>query len=143
MHDNDSTYRDPLDAVEEELAIQAHSPRFWDVDSAELAVVDPAEHPSCDVHQALTGEDGWDDPAEAAAVLEETVITDARLLASLSDTPVAVGRPLVARSAADVLIDRSPTPGEELHEALLALVPVDGSGLWPAAADYTERGAAA
>ncbi len=137
MYDDDSTYRDPLEVVEEMLAIREHSLTFWDADAAELVGADPYEHPSWDVHEALT-EDGWDDPAAAIEVRE--LLADDVRLTPLADTPAA--RPVV-RAIDDVLADRFGSPEEELHTALLALVPVDGSGLWPAAGDYGERGAAA
>ncbi|MFI6579353.1 hypothetical protein ACIBFB_26520 [Nocardiopsis sp. NPDC050513] len=139
MYDDEPTYRDPLEAIEELLAIREHSPTFWETGAAELTTADPFEHPSWDVHEALTGEDGWDDPAEAARVLDQTVVEDARLV-GLADTPTA--RPRVY-AIDDVLADRYPTPSEELRTQLLALVPVDGSGLWPIADDYADRGAAA
>ena len=138
MYDDDSTYRDPLEVVEEMLAIREHSLTFWDADAAELVGADPYDHPSWDVHEALTGEDGWDDPAEAVEV-RELLADDVRLM-PLADTPTV--RPRVW-PVGDVLADRFGSPEEELHTQLLALVPVDGSGLWPAAGDYGERGAAA
>ncbi|WP_116247734.1 hypothetical protein [Nocardiopsis sp. FIRDI 009] len=117
--DNDSTYPDPLDDIEQLLEIRAHSPRFWDADNSELAAADPWEHPSWQVEADLA--DGWDDPAAAVEVLEHTVIEDARL-SGLADTPT--GRSWV-RSAEDALADPYLTPEEELHERLLALTADD------------------
>ncbi|WP_160050101.1 MULTISPECIES: hypothetical protein [unclassified Nocardiopsis] len=138
MYEDEPTYRDPLDAVEEALAVQAHSPRFWDADNSQMVGADPYEHPSWDVHEALNGDDGWDDPAVAVEVREQ-LADDVRLL-PLAETPTA--RPVV-RDVDQVLADRYLTPEEELHTALLALVSVDTDGYWPAADDYGERGAAA
>jgi len=114
MHEDEPTYFDPLDDIEDLLAIRAYSPTFWDAAAGELVGTDPWEHPSWDVADDALA-DGWDDPADAVEVLEQTLIGDHRLT-PLADT--AYG----------------PPP--------LVLVPVDGSGLWPAA-DYGERGIAA
>ncbi|MGW8438838.1 hypothetical protein ACWGKS_27130 [Nocardiopsis sp. NPDC055879] len=135
MYDNDFTHRDALDDIEELLAIRQHSPRFWDADASELATVDPYEHPSVEVADALEG--GWDDPAVAVEVRE--LLAEEVRLTPLGQTPTV--RPLV-HTIDDVLADRFPAPEEELRSHVLALVPVDGAGLWPAA-DYAERGAAA
>jgi hypothetical protein len=112
---------DHLDTIEHTLAIHEHSLTFWDADAAELVrgadPDDPWAHPSWDVADALAGEDGWDDPAEAVEV-RELLADETRVMA---------------------LADRSPSPAEEFHTALLALVPVDGSGLWPATGDYGEQ----
>ncbi|PWV44553.1 hypothetical protein [Nocardiopsis sp. L17-MgMaSL7] len=113
-------------ALENAEIIAAHSPRFWDADAAELLRQDPWEHPSWDVAEALA-ETGWDDPADAARVLERTVIADHRLL-GLAETPT--GRPRI-RPATEALLEES--FGEELlHERVLALVPIDADGTWPA-----------
>jgi hypothetical protein len=113
MYEEEPT-RDVLDDIEDLLAIRAWSPRFWDADAGEQTTVDPWEHPSWDVTDALT--QGWDDPADAADVLDQVVIEDARLT-PLSDTPTA--RPAV-------------------HP--LALMPVDVDGYWPAHdGDYGEE----
>ncbi|WP_053616240.1 hypothetical protein [Nocardiopsis sp. NRRL B-16309] len=69
MYEDEPTYRDPLDTIEDLLAIREHSPRFWDADTAEQATTDPYDHPSWDVADALA-EDGWDDPAAAIEVRE-------------------------------------------------------------------------
>lgn len=66
---------DELDLIENLLAdAEALAPAYaWDPETAELTWSDPAEH-------VLDGDDqGWDDPAEAAGVLEAAVIADARL----------------------------------------------------------------
>ncbi|MFE3457399.1 hypothetical protein ACFXKD_07610 [Nocardiopsis aegyptia] len=77
MYEDEPTYRDPLDAIEDLLAIREHSPTFWDTDAAEQITADPYEHPSWDVADALT-EDGWDDPAAAIEVRELLADTTAR-----------------------------------------------------------------
>ncbi|CAL9611734.1 hypothetical protein [Nocardiopsis dassonvillei] len=69
MHDDIEPTRDELDDIEADLAVRAHSPRFWDADAGELVAADPWEHPSWDVADAL--EDGWDDPADAVEVREQ------------------------------------------------------------------------
>ncbi|MEU3017169.1 hypothetical protein ABZ635_07215 [Nocardiopsis sp. NPDC007018] len=97
--------------------VQTHSPRFWDADTAEVAFCDPYDHPSWDVREALT-EAGWDDPADAALLLEQTVQTDYRLV-GLVDTPT--GRPHV-RPVNEALLEE-PDGEEALHERVLALVP--------------------
>ncbi|WP_017590822.1 hypothetical protein [Nocardiopsis ganjiahuensis] len=125
MYDNEPTYYDPLDALEDALAIAAHSPTFWDADTGEQTSVDPWEHPSWEVHEDLAA--GWDDPAEAALLLEQTVIDDARLT-PLADTPT--GRREVHRID-EVLVD-APVGEELFHEQVLALVPVATDGSWPA-----------
>ncbi|WP_017584310.1 hypothetical protein [Nocardiopsis valliformis] len=126
MYDDiDSTYYDPLDAVEDALAIAAHSPRFWDAEGGEQASADPFEHPSWDVADALA-EDGWEDPSEAALLLEQTVIDDSRLT-PLAETPT--GRREVHRI--DELFLDAPVGEEALHEQVLALVPVATDGAWP------------
>ncbi|MFJ9558394.1 hypothetical protein ACIRPH_31690 [Nocardiopsis sp. NPDC101807] len=111
MHDDETTYRDPLDDLEDLLAIRAHSPRFWDPDAAEQVAVDPWEHPSWDVAADLA--DGWDDPDEAALLLDAVLVDDTQL------DPPAPAAPL------------------------LALVPVEVDGYWPAADDHGIRGIAA
>jgi hypothetical protein len=85
MYEDEPTYRDPLDAIEDLLAIREHSPSFWDAAAAELATADPYEHPSWDVHEALTGEDGWDDPAVAVEVRELLAGTPVRPLVRDAD----------------------------------------------------------
>jgi|SRR5690625_2414683 len=69
---------DELDLIENLLAeAEAMAPAYaWDAEAGELAWADPDE----DV-LALDGpdQDGWEDPAAAAAVLETAVIADARL----------------------------------------------------------------
>lgn len=73
---------DELAAIEAAEVVSAYSPTFWDVDQAELArgygPDDPYGHPSWDVAAALA-EDGWDDPAVAIEIREQTSIDDARL----------------------------------------------------------------
>ncbi|MET9713363.1 hypothetical protein [Nocardiopsis alba] len=107
-----------MNALEDAELVQAHSPRFWDADTSELTTDDPYEHPSWDVHEALTGDDGWDDETEAVEILDRTLITDHRLT-GLADTPT--GRPTV-RPVDEALID-GPTPEETLYEELLGLLP--------------------
>lgn len=84
MYDDEPTL-DALAAIEDAALIRAHSPRFWDADTAEQVTADPYEHPSWDVHDALTGEDGWDDPAEAIEIREH--LADETRLMPLADTP--------------------------------------------------------
>lgn len=136
MYEDEPTF-DALAAIEDMEMMRAHSPTFWDTDAAELAhghdPADPWNHPSVDVEAALA--DGWDDPAEAAGLLEQTTTG----IGALADTPRLGGWRVYP---ADELWADAPTPEESLHEQVLALVPVDGAGLWPAA-DYAERGAAA
>jgi hypothetical protein len=116
MYEEEPT-RDELDEVEDLLAVRAHSPTFWDTDAGEQTTTDPWEHPSWDVHEALT--QGWEDPA-AAVEIREQLADDVRLV-PLANTPTA--RPAV-------------------HP--LALVPVDPDGYWPAFADdYGETGVSA
>ncbi|MFE0270470.1 hypothetical protein ACFWZ7_24765 [Nocardiopsis alba] len=124
MHDDptpDDYELAALAALEDAELIAAHSPRFWDADTAELHTSpdagDPWSHPSWDVAAALA-EDGWDDEADAVEILDRTLITDHRLL-GLSDTPT--GRPHI-RPIDEALVD-GPTPEEELYEELLALLP--------------------
>ncbi|OOC52476.1 MULTISPECIES: hypothetical protein [Nocardiopsis] len=121
MYDDFEPTRDALSDIEDLLTARQHSPRFWDADAAEQVTgADPFEHPSWDVYEALA-EDGWDDPAEAIEVRE--LLADDIRLAPLADTPT--GRPRV-RPVDAVLVDR-PTPEEELHTHLLALVAeIDG-----------------
>ena len=76
MYEDDTTYRDPLDDLDDLLVIRAYSPRFWDADRSELVDTDPWEHPSWDVDAALTG---WDDLEEAALLLDATVVDDSQL----------------------------------------------------------------
>ncbi|RKR98984.1 hypothetical protein DFP74_6705, partial [Nocardiopsis sp. Huas11] len=89
-------------------------------DTSALVGSDPWEHPSWDVADTLADE-GWDDPAVAVEVRE--LLADEARLVPLADTPT--GRPRV-RPVDAVLADRSPTPAEEFHAALLALVPAAG-----------------
>ncbi|MFE9247051.1 hypothetical protein [Nocardiopsis sp. NPDC006938] len=132
MYDPEPTPEDyelaALADLEDAQIVQAHSPRFWDPDTAELLPADPWEHPSWDVHEALAlAEGGWDDPAIAARVLEDTVIADHRLV-GLAETPT--GRPHV-RPVHEALAEE-PDPEELLYEQVLALVPVSVDGSWPA-----------
>lgn len=122
MYEDEPTF-DALAAIEDMEMMRAHSPTFWDADTGEQTSVDPWEHPSVEVADAL--ESGWDDPAEAALLLEQTVIDDARL------TPLAetlTGRPRVHRI--DELLVDAPVSEELLLEQ--ALVPVATDGSWPA-----------
>ncbi|MEU3020184.1 hypothetical protein ABZ635_22635 [Nocardiopsis sp. NPDC007018] len=120
MYDPEPTPEDydlaALADLEAAQIIAAHSPRFWDADRSELAYVDPYDHPSWDVADALT-ETGWDDPAQAARVLEDTVIADHRLL-GLAETPT--GRPRL-RPVDEVLVEET-DPEVLFHERVLALV---------------------
>lgn len=126
MYDDiDSTYYDPLDAVEETLALRAHSPRFWDAEGGEQASADPFEHLSWDVANALA-EEGWEDPAQAVEI-RELLVDDVRLV-PLADTPY--GRREVHRI--DELFLDAPVGEEALHEQVLALVPVATDRAWPA-----------
>ncbi|RKS09989.1 hypothetical protein DFP74_5735 [Nocardiopsis sp. Huas11] len=118
MYEDEPTF-DELAQIEATEVVAAYSPTFWDTDAAEQVSTDPYDHPSWDVHEALTGEDGWDDPADAVEI-RELLADDVRVV-PLVDTPTA--RPLV-RDLDQVLV--------------LVLVPVDGSGLWPAG-DSAER----
>ena len=69
---------DELDRIEALLAYaEAMAPAYaWDAEAGELSWSDPEE----DV-LALDGpdQDGWEDPAEAADILEAAVVADARL----------------------------------------------------------------
>ena len=127
MYDNDFTHRDALDDIEELLAIRQHSPRFWDADAGELATVDPYEHPSVEIADALA-EDGWDDPAVAVEVRE--LLAEEVHLTPLADTPY--GRPTVHH--VDELLVDEPTGEEAFADLVLALVPVAVDGSWPAEA---------
>ena len=104
-------------ALENAEIIAAHSLRFWDADTAELLHSDPWEHPSWDVAAALA-EEGWDDPVDAARVLEDTVISDHRLV-GLAETPT--GRPHV-RPATEALLEED-LDVDLLRDRVLALAP--------------------
>lgn len=128
MYETEPTFDDlalqaELTAIEDAALVRAHSPRFWDADHGELATSDPFEHPSWDVREALA--EGWDDPAEAIDVLEQTVVDDSRLT-PLADT--AYGRREVHR--VDELFLDTPLGEELLHEQALALVPLAADSAW-------------
>lgn len=126
MYENEPTFDDlaEIAAAEDAALIAAHSPTFWDTDAAELAYghdpADPWTHPSWEVTEALAG--GWEDPAAAIEVLDQTVIEDSRLT-GLADTPY--GRPTVRH------VDE-PLTEEAFVDLVLALVPVAVDGSWPA-----------
>ena len=116
------TFDGPFDAFEEDFDLQALAlargrvPSYWDAEDGALAYGDdPDDHGGGRFEGSAEWEaPGWDDPAEAAEVLERTVVEDARLL-DLAETPI--GRPRLA-PVADLLEQDVPGPEEEL----LALV---------------------
>ncbi|MEU0237588.1 hypothetical protein ABZ234_07850 [Nocardiopsis sp. NPDC006198] len=94
--------------LEAAAAAGRSAPAYWDAEAGELACHDPEE---AAWYEGEPFDAGWEDPARAAAILDQVLIDDARLT-PLAETPV--WRPL-DRLVDAALVD-APTPEEVLHE---------------------------